>query len=63
MTDLPKRHWKRRANGQGIDPWLSLNAPAELIEMVAAKAAERKVSRAAIVREALRQYVGEGRAA
>jgi len=49
---------RKRPNGSGRDPLLNARAPAPLIELVRAKAAERKLSVSALVREALARHVG-----
>jgi hypothetical protein len=53
----------RKKQGEGRDPLLHTRAPAPLVALVHAKAAERKVAINAIVREALAQYVERDRAA
>jgi hypothetical protein len=41
------------------DPILNTRAPAAFIALVRAKAAERKITMSAIIREALARHVGE----
>jgi hypothetical protein len=54
---------RKRPNGSGRDPILGVRAPPQLIELIRARAAERKVGVSALIRETLRQSVenGEGR--
>jgi hypothetical protein len=54
-TETPR---KKKA-GEGRDPILAARAPAPLIALVHAKAAERKVGVSVIVREALVRHVGD----
>lgn len=42
----------------GYDPILNTRAPAPLIDLVRAKAAERRVSVSALIREALVKHLG-----
>ena len=49
---------KRRAEGPA-EPVISGRAPAPVIALLLAKAADRKISKSAIVREALCRYVEE----
>ena len=49
---------RRKRPGDYGDPLLNTRAPASLIELVRAKAAERKVSVSALIREALARHVG-----
>ena len=53
-TDAPRKL-------KGRDPLLFARAPAPLIELIRAKASERKVAVSVVIREALAQYVGEVR--
>jgi hypothetical protein len=54
---------KRKPYGQGRDPLAAGRVPATVFELLLAKAAERKISKSAIVREALVRYVEGDRAA
>jgi hypothetical protein len=47
-----------RKRPDGYDPILNTRAPAPLIALVRAKAAERQVSVSALIREALARHVG-----
>jgi hypothetical protein len=58
-TETPR---KKKA-GEGRDPILAARAPAPLIALVHAKAAERKVGVSALIREALGRHVGTEEAA
>jgi hypothetical protein len=48
----------RKKAGEGRDPLLATRAPAPLVELVYAKAVERKVRVSVIIREALAKHVG-----
>jgi hypothetical protein len=50
---------KRRIEGSGAEPVVSGRAPAPVIALLLAKAAELKISKSAIVREAICRYVEE----
>jgi hypothetical protein len=54
---------KRRLECSGAEPVIASRVPAPVIALLIAKAAERKISKSSIVREALIRYVEGDRAA
>jgi hypothetical protein len=63
MSEFTIERPRKKAAGEGRDPLLHTRAPAPLVELVYAKAAERKVRVSVIIREALARYVEGERAA
>lgn len=57
-TELTTRGTPRKRRLKGFDPLTACRAPAPVLDLVRAKAAERNVSVSAIIREALVRYVG-----
>jgi hypothetical protein len=56
-AELTIKRGPRKKAGEGRDPLIHTRAPAPLIALVYAKAAERKVAASVIIREALARHV------